>query len=171
VVLDRLRREPTLRLEGDVGVDQLRARLEIGESVVAEEGEEVAAEDVVVVLRGRRLDVPARQVFAHEALGEVTEGDALRLPVSLVDGGEPLAKLSLSLALRPGRLGAESLLNLLARGIAVLDPPDCASLALISNDGGSSRHRAPPQVGVCGRWRRNAPASCWATQLTTVSCR
>jgi hypothetical protein len=40
-----------------------------------------------------------------------------------VDRGETLAELSLRLELRPGRLRAERLLDLLAGGVAVLDPP------------------------------------------------
>ena len=77
VVLDRLRRQPFFRLERDVGVDQLGARLELGEGVVAEEGEEVAVEDVAVVLDCRRLEVPPRQVVADKAVGEVAERDAV----------------------------------------------------------------------------------------------
>jgi hypothetical protein len=144
VVLDRLRREPALRLEGDVRVDQLRARFEFGESMVAEEGEEVAAQHVAVVLDGRRLELPPRQVVVHETFGEVTERDAIGLAEAIVNGGEALAEFPLGLALGPRRFGSERLEHLLARGIPVLDPPDGASLASVADDGGSSGHRSPP---------------------------
>jgi hypothetical protein len=86
VVLDGLRRESALCLEGDVAVDQLGARLELREDPVAEEGEEVAAEDVAVVLDGRRLQVPPRQVVALEPVREVTERDAVGLSEAFLDG-------------------------------------------------------------------------------------
>jgi hypothetical protein len=105
VVLDRLRREPTLRLQGYVGIDRLRASLELGEAVVAEEGEQVAIEHVAIVLDGRRLEVPPRQVVADEAVGEVGKRDAVGLAEALVDGGESLAELALRHALGPLRSG------------------------------------------------------------------
>jgi hypothetical protein len=142
VVLDRLRREPTLRLQGYVGIDQLRASLELGEAVVAEEGEQVAIEHVAIVLDGRRLEVPPRQVVADEAVGEVGKRDAVGLAETLVDGGESLAELALRHALGPRRLRSERFEHLSAGGIAVFDPPDWPALALVADDCGSSRHRS-----------------------------
>ena len=171
MVLDRLRRESALRLERDVGVDQLRLRLELGEVAVAEEGEEVAVEDVAVVLGGRPLEVPSRQVVVGRNVGEVAERDAVGLAEAFIDGGESLPELALRHALGPRRLRSERLEHLLARSVAVLDAPDRPSLAFVTDDCGASRHGAPPQAGICGRCRLNAPASCSATQLTTVSRR
>src|SRR5215211_3773514 len=110
------------------------------------------------------MELPSRQVVADEAVGEVAEPDVVGLAEAFVDGSKSLAELALRPALGPLRRWPERLEHLLARRVAVLDPPDGTALAFVADDSGSSRHQAPPPVEICGRCRRKVPASCSATQ-------
>lgn len=105
MVLVRLRGELSIRLERDVRVDQLRPGLDLSERQVAEEREEMPAEDEPVVFGGGRLEAPAGQVFPFEAVGEVRERRAFRLPEAVVDRRETLAELALRLPLGQGGSG------------------------------------------------------------------
>src|SRR6266498_865937 len=108
-----------------------------------EEGEEVAVEDVAVVLERRWLEVAAGEVVVEEAFAEGGEGDPLRFAVAVVDGAEALAELALSPLAVPGRFATECFLHLLAGGVAVLDSPDDIPLALVADDGSPARHELP----------------------------
>ncbi len=129
---------PAFQLRGDVAVEQLRMLLEVAQVVGAKERDEVEAHGDRVVLDGRRLQVPARQVLGEPALGEDGEGELLRLAVAVaLDVDETPAQLGLgALAVSLG-LTAERLEHTPPGSISVADPPNDATCALVAS------HAAP----------------------------